>query len=290
MKSPIMLTPWDPPDPLSSAPIAQQSENAMFNKPFIAVLAATMLTLGGCATDARYVDRQAPVAELRDKVVTGNASYRQRIALPARATFNVRLLDVSRADARSAIIAEETREIAGQQVPLPFSIRVKEQDLKTNMRYAVRATITDPEGKLIWTTDTVHSVDPTRFEQDLGTLNMVRVGDRPAASGLIGPQFKVEDINQTGLIDRSNVTVQFSQDGRVSGSAGCNRFTGDYSIEGQSLRIGPLAVTRRACVPTLGNQETRFLAILQDVTSWSVNSNGSVLFRADDGRYLAAIR
>ncbi|AGH51716.1 hypothetical protein G432_20155 (plasmid) [Sphingomonas sp. MM-1] len=119
---------------------------------------------------------------------------------------------------------------------------------------------------------------------------MVRVGDRPAASGLIGPQFKVEDINQTGLIDRSNVTVQFSQDGRVSGSAGCNRFTGDYSIEGQSLRIGPLAVTRRACVPTLGNQETRFLAILQDVTSWSVNSNGSVLFRADDGRYLAAIR
>nr|WP_047167053.1 YbaY family lipoprotein [Sphingomonas sp. Y57] len=262
----------------------------MFNKPFIAVLAATMLTLGGCATDARYVDRQAPVAELRDKVVTGNASYRQRIALPARATFNVRLLDVSRADARSAIIAEETREIAGQQVPLPFSIRVKEQDLKTNMRYAVRATITDPEGKLIWTTDAVHSVDPTRFEQDLGTLNMVRVGDRPAASGLIGPQFKVEDINQTGLIDRSNVTVQFSQDGRVSGSAGCNRFTGDYSIEGQSLRIGPLAVTRRACVPTLGNQETRFLAILQDVTSWSVNSNGSVLFRADDGRYLAAIR
>ena len=126
MKSPIMLTPWDPPDPLCSAPIAQQSENAMFNKPFIAVLAATMLTLGGCATDARYVDRQAPVAELRDKVVTGNASYRQRIALPARATFNVRLLDVSRADARSAIIAEETREIAGQQVPLPFSIRVKE--------------------------------------------------------------------------------------------------------------------------------------------------------------------
>ena len=101
LKSPIMLTPWDPPDPLSSAPIAQQSENAIFNKPFIAVLAATMLTLGGCATDARYVDRQAPVAELRDKVVTGNASYRQRIALPARATFNVRLLDVSRADARS---------------------------------------------------------------------------------------------------------------------------------------------------------------------------------------------
>ncbi|AGH51715.1 hypothetical protein G432_20150 (plasmid) [Sphingomonas sp. MM-1] len=40
--------------------------------------------------------------------------------------------------------------------------------MKTNMRYAVRATITDPEGKLIWTTDTVHSVDPTRFEQDLG--------------------------------------------------------------------------------------------------------------------------
>ncbi|MFD2502747.1 hypothetical protein ACFSTI_33220 [Rhizorhabdus histidinilytica] len=57
----------------------------MFNKPFTAVLAMTMLALGGCATGARYVDPQAPIAELRDKVVTGNASYRQRIALPARA-------------------------------------------------------------------------------------------------------------------------------------------------------------------------------------------------------------
>ncbi|WP_243855566.1 YbaY family lipoprotein [Sphingobium vermicomposti] len=262
----------------------------MFDKPFTAVMAATMLTLGGCATDVQHADPQVPVAQLRDKVITGNASYRERIALPARATFNVRLLDVSRADAGSAIIAEETRQVEGQQVPLPFSIRVKEQVLKTNMRYAVRATITDPAGKLLWTTDTVHSVDPARFEQDLGTLNMVRVGNRSAASGLIGAQFKVEDINRTGLIDSSNVTVQFSQGGRVSGSAGCNRFTGDYSLDGQSLRIGPLAVTRRACVTALGNQETRFLAILQDVTSWSVNGNGSVLLRAEDGRYLAAIR
>jgi putative lipoprotein len=285
-----MQTKWGAPVLLCSHPNAQRSENAMFNKPFTAVMAATMFTLGGCATDAQHADPQVPVAQLRDKVITGNASYRERIALPARATFNVRLLDVSRADAGSAIIAEETRQVGGQQVPLPFSIRVKEQVLKTNMRYAVRATIADPAGKLLWTTDTVHSVDPTRFEQDLGTLNMVRVGNRSAASGLIGAQFKVEDINRTGLIDSSNVTVQFSQGGRVSGSAGCNRFTGDHSLDGQSLRIGPLAVTRRACVPALGNQETRFLAILQDVTSWSVNGYGSVLLRADDGRYLAAIR
>ncbi len=36
--------------------------------------------------------------------------------------------------------------------------------------------------------------------------------------------------------------------GRVTGSDGCNRLSGTAKIEGQSLRIGPLAGTRMACL------------------------------------------
>lgn len=36
--------------------------------------------------------------------------------------------------------------------------------------------------------------------------------------------------------------------GRVTGSDGCNRLSGAVTVEGESLRIGPLAGTRMACL------------------------------------------
>lgn len=41
--------------------------------------------------------------------------------------------------------------------------------------------------------------------------------------------------------------LSFSEDGRVQGFAGCNRFTGSYSYQQERLDVGPLAMTRMAC-------------------------------------------
>lgn len=40
--------------------------------------------------------------------------------------------------------------------------------------------------------------------------------------------------------------LRFEQ-GRISGQAGCNRFSGGYSQDGETLTAGPLAMTRMAC-------------------------------------------
>ena len=54
------------------------------------------------------------------------------------------------------------------------------------------------------------------------------------------------------------VILQFEQ-GRVSGSDGCNRFNGPYLSRGTSLTIGPpLAATKMACAPLLLQQAARF--------------------------------
>lgn len=43
-------------------------------------------------------------------------------------------------------------------------------------------------------------------------------------------------------------TLRFDADtARVGGFSGCNRFGGSYTIDGDSLRFGPLAMTRMAC-------------------------------------------
>ena len=58
--------------------------------------------------------------------------------------------------------------------------------------------------------------------------------------------------------------LQFAVDSaRVSGSTGCNRLSGAFTLEGESLRFGPAAVTRMACLdPGANRQEQTFLAAL----------------------------
>ncbi len=65
--------------------------------------------------------------------------------------------------------------------------------------------------------------------------------------------------------DRRRYTVLFSRDGRVAVRADCNRGAGKYVLEGRSLTISALAVTKAACPP--GSLEQRFLAQLSNVAS-----------------------
>jgi heat shock protein HslJ len=52
-------------------------------------------------------------------------------------------------------------------------------------------------------------------------------------------------------------------DGRVSGRVGVNRFTGGYTVAGDTIEFSPAAATRMAGPPELMDLEHRFLAALQ---------------------------
>lgn len=56
---------------------------------------------------------------------------------------------------------------------------------------------------------------------------------------------------------------------RVSGSGGCNRVAGSYTLEGSLLRFGPAAGTRMAC-PAGMDVEAAFLAMLGAVAGWRI--------------------
>lgn len=67
------------------------------------------------------------------------------------------------------------------------------------------------------------------------------------------------------------LTVTFGEDGRVSGTTGCNTLMGTYNVMDGQLTFGPLATTRRACPDeTLGAQEQTFLKDLSEVASYAV--------------------
>jgi heat shock protein HslJ len=91
---------------------------------------------------------------------------------------------------------------------------------------------------------------------------------------LAGTQWRATGINNgrqavVGLVEGSAITMDFGTDGRVSGSAGCNRYTAAYTAEGlSSVRFEPAATTRMACAdPAVDSQERNFLAALATVAS-----------------------
>ena len=57
----------------------------------------------------------------------------------------------------------------------------------------------------------------------------------------------------------------FQAGGRVSGSDGCNRFTGSYELKGDAITFGQLASTQMACVG-VGNIDQAFLDALKRTT------------------------
>jgi len=104
-------------------------------------------------------------------------------------------------------------------------------------------------------------------------------------AALKGGVWIVEDINRTGVIDNSRLTLSFGEEGRVSGSTNCNGFGGTYSVDGTKLTLGALAMTRRACLAeALSNQERKYTSALQGELSWTITDDGALELTGAEGR------
>jgi len=129
-------------------------------------LSLVTLPLAACAT---IMPSEEPVS------VTGNITYRERMALPPTAQVEIQLADVSLMDAPSKTIAQQSFTADGRQVPFPFTLTVDQRRLDPRGRYAVSARITDASGKLMFITDTHNSVTFTGQPRiDLGTLVLIK--------------------------------------------------------------------------------------------------------------------
>jgi heat shock protein HslJ len=96
----------------------------------------------------------------------------------------------------------------------------------------------------------------------------------PQSQSLAGTAWQVTGFNNgkqavVSVLTGTTLTMAFSADGRVSGSAGCNRFTTAYTADGQKLTFGPAAATRMMCTRPEGvmEQEQQFIKALETVAT-----------------------
>ena len=92
----------------------------------------------------------------------------------------------------------------------------------------------------------------------------------------------------TSVIAGTEMYIDFGKDGTVSGGAGCNTFSGPYTVNGNQITIGPLASTMMACgdPPGIMDQEQQFLAALGTAATYQIEGNVLEL-RTSDGALAA---
>lgn len=100
---------------------------------------------------------------------------------------------------------------------------------------------------------------------------------------LTGTAWWVEDIGGKGIIDRSHTTIEFTDDGKVAGDTGCNRYFGSVEIVAMDIKFGPLAGTRKACGVALMDQENRFFQAMGEVRRWGIVETDLLHLRDEAG-------
>lgn len=135
---------------------------------FLKVLSSATLAVAlvGCSGVGKMM---TPASE----TVSGNLTYRERVALPEDAIITVNLSDISLADAPARVISTVSFPADGKQVPFDFSLPYSDAQIKGAQTIAVSARITHGE-KLLFTTTSVNEV-LTHSKPDTVKLVLERV-------------------------------------------------------------------------------------------------------------------
>jgi len=79
----------------------------------------------------------------------------------------------------------------------------------------------------------------------------------------------ISDSEMIPVLSDYPISLNFTPEGWVFGTAGCNHFSGSYELgEGMSLHVGPLLATKMACEEDVMNQETAFIEAMSRVASY----------------------
>jgi heat shock protein HslJ len=100
-----------------------------------------------------------------------------------------------------------------------------------------------------------------------------------AAPTLVGTAWRLADLADTTAIPGVEATLEFPEAGRAAGRGSCNRFFGTVEISGESIRFGPLAATKMACLDAAANaQEAKYLAALQAAERFAFDGPALVVY------------
>lgn len=75
------------------------------------------------------------------------------------------------------------------------------------------------------------------------------------------------------VLPNTEITARFSSSGSVTGTGGCNEYSGGYQAYDEVLRIGSLNASQQSCDNEIMNQEQAFLNAMRSAAKFSIFGN-----------------
>ena len=117
------------------------------------------------------------------------------------------------------------------------------------------------------------------------TILLSACGAAEPSDNLAGTSWKLVSYgpveNQTPAAEGIDTKVDFGSDGSVSGSMGCNRFSGSFSQKGDTLTFSPIAATEMACPEPQMTQESSAFQVMVETVKFERNENSLTIFSPD---------
>ena len=129
----------------------------------------------------------------------------------------------------------------------------------------------------------------------LAALVACTAGRAPAVVPLAGTYWRLIELNGKPALaaaeHRADLQFARGDSARVSGSSGCNRFTGSFTHHGADLRFEQMASTNMACIDErVSEQEYAFLTALGATERYAVAGDTLTLLGSSGplARFVAA--
>lgn len=125
---------------------------------------------------------------------------------------------------------------------------------------------------------------PRQASQDAPVEN-----DETVVFSVLAGDWALESLKGEKVPAEALVTMNLSDSGRFSGSGGCNRYFGAFTLTEGKLGIGPIGSTMMACEQAAMDLERSYLDALGIVTR--ITRDDNILYLADEqGRQLLSLR
>ena len=206
--------------------------------------------------------------------ISGTLSYRERMALPADAAIDVKLVEAPAPGGTAKTVAESVFAPGGKQVPIPFRLSYNASDINPANIYQVSATIS-VNGKLMFTSTTAYPV-LTDGASDRIAIVLQQPPAAPASASAVklrGTHWTLAELNGKPAEPGEGKTAHLvmHKKGQLSGSTGCNTLAGSYIASMGGLQFTPAATTMKMCTLGVMQQEQAFLGVLKATTNYRID-------------------
>ncbi len=109
------------------------------------------------------------------------------------------------------------------------------------------------------------------------TLILAGFGTTQAAETGIYGNWIAERIQGHKVSPKVQTTLDITQDGKISGTGGCNRYMGGMEIKENTIKVLPAGSTMMACPPRIMKQDSQFHNALGMVAGWKIKKDKLIL-------------